>query len=166
MLNLVRLFHETVIHVRFVFTSGELSMILDIYKDAYPDAASIGSGAGLVQSVEDSFSVYPGTYEAKWGVEKDPMLKKIGALDEWQAACLAIWASDFWESHIYTQPNGLKEYVTGKTDISGRIKSALTDLQSAVDLQEKTKGAFKSALVAEARTKTEAAFAIFKTLFA
>ena len=83
---------------------------------------------------------------------------------DWQAACLAIWAVDFWASGIYEQADAINRYITGKTGVPALGAEALTHLTRAVELQEKTKGAFKSALIAESRTETEKALAILKEL--
>jgi len=139
-------------------------MLLDIMNGTYLDSFSIRAGAGLDASVFDSFALYPGTYEEKWGVDKTAMLEKVRKLDDWQVACLAIWAVDFWASDIYEQPDSITRYVTGKAGVPQLGASALEHLARAVELQEKTRGAFKSALIAEARTETEKALAILKEL--
>jgi hypothetical protein len=139
-------------------------MLLDIYNGTALDSVSIQNGAGLALSVSDSFDLYPGTYEEKWNTNKDTMIDKISGLTDWQCSCLTIWAVDFWRSGAYQEEDAVNRYVTGKLSAATRMQDALKMLSRSVELMEKTKGAFKSPAIAEARSQAEKAGDILKEM--
>jgi hypothetical protein len=167
MINAIRLIDDTVRGIRTSagFTPGELSMLLDIFNSTGLDPISIQHGAGLDLQVRDSFDLYPGMYEEKWKAEKEPFLTKIAALSDWQAACLTIWACDFWTSGTYEEPDAVNRYVTGKAGAAHRLSEALAHALEALKCQEKFKGVgVKSKLIATAQSETAKAAGILKSL--
>lgn len=48
-------------------------------------------------NVEDSFRLYPGAYEYKWGVSKDTMLKKLWEMTPAELAGVADQVDQFWK---------------------------------------------------------------------
>jgi hypothetical protein len=98
--------------LRGKFTRGELSMILDVLNGsmalmAYVQSGSIGQSIGL--SLLDSFEIYPGMYEEKWGVDKKEMMGKIETLTQFQRACLEVWAAFFWQGD-YNAPDAVEKH--------------------------------------------------------
>jgi len=167
MINAIRLIDDTVrgISTSAGFPSGELSMLLDIFNSTGLDPISIQHGAGLDLQVRDSFDLYPGMYEEKWKTEKDPFLAKITALSDWQAACIAIWACDFWASGVYEEPDAVNRYITGKAGAAHRLSEALAHALEALKCQEKFKGVgVKSKLIATAQGETSRAVEILRGL--
>lgn len=166
MINALKLVNETIMGIKASsgFTPGELKMFLDIYNGTHLNPVSIQHGAGLELSVSDSFDLYPGMYEAKWGTDKTAMLTKIRELTDWQAACLVIWACDFWQSGAYEQEDAINRYIQGKLSVSSLYEEALNAIKRAIELQEKTKGAFKSPAIGEARAQCEKAAKILEIL--
>jgi len=167
MINSIKLIDETVQHTRQAagFTIGELSMLLDIYNGTLLSPNIIQLGAGLELQVSDSFVLYPGMYEDKWKVEKEEMIGKIKKLTEWQAACITIWACDFWASGCYADQNSVPDYITGKTSAGHKLIEAYRHTQSALGKQDQFKGTgVKSKLIAQARNETAEAVKILEQL--
>ncbi len=158
MLTAIKLIDETVRGARLTtgLTPGELSMLLDIYNGTALMPGTIDRNA-LDLQVRDSFDLYPGMYEEKWRTDRTVMLGKIAGLSDWQAVCLQIWAVEFWSSGCYEEDDGLRRYVAGGLTPLSLLERVGDLLRRAVELQDKVKGAFRSKLVAEARTATAAA---------
>jgi len=166
MLNAIRLVQETVESLRSQkkFTGGELSMLLDIYNSTMLAPGALDRSA-LDLQVRDSFDLYPGVYEEKWKTEKKELLDKIAALTDWQAACLQIWAVDFWQSGCCEGPSAIADYITGKTSAGHRLIEAYRTAQDARELCERFKGTgVKSKLIAQAQEKCRQAAAILEQL--
>lgn len=127
------------------FTRGEQSMLIDIFNGTLLTPGILGRH--LIAQVEDSFALYPGVYEEKWGVEKSAMIEKCRALNPTEAALCELWAVGFWALGV----DALESYLDGRLNLAVRITDVIARLDSAAERLEKTKGAFKSAAVAEAR---------------
>lgn len=86
-----------------LFTKGELKFLLDvmngsnmlIHENPYSDEHSM-FGHMLIPNADDSFRLYPGEYESKWGVEKDIIMNKLTSLNRFQLCCMEIWIAIFW----------------------------------------------------------------------
>ena len=76
------------------FSVGELSFLIDIYNGTM--LMSAGLGQTITAQVEDSFELYPDTYEKKWKIIRKKTEEKVRSLTYFQAACLEIWATSFW----------------------------------------------------------------------
>lgn len=136
------------------FTRGEQSMLIDIFNGTLLTPGILGQH--LISQAEDSFALYPGIYEEKWGVTQPEILEKIISLDPVSAAFLELWAVGFWA--LNTGASGeLEDYTSGKLNLDLYLSAAIEQLREAGDRLEKTKGAFKSAAVAEAREQIETA---------
>jgi hypothetical protein len=157
MLTSTNIINETVRSLRAasILTAGELKLLLDIYNSTMLTPMALDRDS-LDLQVRDSFTLYPGMYEDKWGVDKS-MLDKISKLSNFQAACLQIWAVEFWGAGCYTEDDSINLYVQGKLTAISRLERAGELLKTAVEIQEKSKSAFKSAAIAEARNKCEQA---------
>jgi|GEM_PF-5377080 len=158
MRQLLRLYQETLAETLRRFGDGELKMMIDVSNSTY--LASGIMGQQMIPNIEDAFALDPGRYEQKWGIESEPMLTTLRALDMWQLACLEIWANELWYG------GG-----TGDVDIEGYLRPpAISEelaragnlLQEAVEQMGKSRGAFKSATIAQARTATEQALSILR----
>lgn len=136
------------------FTRGEQSMLIDIFNGTILTPGILGQH--LTAEVEDSFNLYPGVYEEKWGVDQKEMVDKIISLDPLTAAFLELWVVGFWAVNI-SESSQLEDYLSGKLNLSVRIEDIIQQLQKVCDKLEQTKSAFKSASVAESRTQTEKA---------
>lgn len=136
------------------FTRGEQSMLIDIFNGTILTPGILGQH--LTAEVEDSFNLYPGVYEEKWGVDQKEMIDKIISLDPLTAAFLELWVVGFWAVNI-SESSQLEDYLSGKLNLSVRIEDIIQQLQKVCDKLEQTKSAFKSASVAESRTQTEKA---------
>ena len=167
MVNALSLVNETVGQIRSLvgFTPGELSLLLDIYNGTGLTPEVLDRDA-LYLEVEGAFRLYPDVHHRTWGVDRKALLGKIRKLTDVQAVCLQLWACDFWSSGIHELPDAINRYVLGKLTISSRLAEALHTLHRAADLQEKSKGAFKSKLITEAKAETEKALDIIMSLLA
>lgn len=153
---LFSLYDDTVEALKRSFAPGELLMILDVMNGTHLMGGLMGQQVG--PNVEDSFSLYPGLYEDKWGVERAPLVEKLAGLDAWQRASLEVWASRFWQAVGVKPDLDPREYVAkGKHTAAGQLEALETTLGEAVDLMERTKHAFKSKTIEHAREKVEAA---------
>jgi hypothetical protein len=93
------MYQQALSEIRGRFSAGELKMLIDV---ANGSALLIFSGSGvvgsnLILSVDDSFRLYPGSFEGKWAIEWRPMMAKMEALTRFQLTALEIWAGSFWE---------------------------------------------------------------------
>lgn len=131
------------------FTAGEQSMLLDIFNGTFLTPGILGQH--ITAQVEDSFRLYPGEYEGKWGVDKTAMLEKINALDKYDSALVELWAVGFWQIN----PGEIDKYITGKLSLGSECAAQIATLSDISARLEKTKSAFKSAAVAECRTDLE-----------
>lgn len=136
------------------FTRGEQSMLIDIFNGTALTPGILGQH--LIASVEDSFNLYPGQYEEKWSVNQKEMIDKITSLDPVNAIFLELWAVGFWAVNT-SEAGQMEEYLSGKLNLAVRIEDIIQQLQAVCDRLAQTKGAFKSAPVAEARASTEKA---------
>jgi len=100
--------------MRGMFTRGELNMILDVL-NGHGALLAYSSPAGLVGqhitlSIVDSFKLYPGSYEDKWGID-DPkgFVDRLAQRSRWDLACLEIWAARFWEGD-YDAPDAVDRH--------------------------------------------------------
>lgn len=136
------------------FTRGEQSMLIDIFNSSVLTPGILGQH--LISQI-----VLPSTPEfmsrgEKWGVTQTEILEKIISLDPVSAAFLELWAVGFWA--LNTGASGdLEDYTSGKLNLDLYLTAAIEQLREAGDRLEKTKGAFKSAAVAEAREQVERA---------
>lgn len=111
-------------------------------------------------------------YEEKWGVKKDEMLEKLKNLNGFHVACLAIWANDFWYGSELSPSGGgkgedlldLDKYIKESPAIIEQLEAAMSRLETAIDLMEASKSAFKSAQIAEARESAQKAKEILEKL--
>lgn len=91
---------------RCLFSSGELKMILDVLNGHGNLLAFGGTGlAGqyIVLSIADSFKLYPGSYEDKWGIDDAAgFVDRLSDLTRWELCCLEMWAAGFWQNHETT----------------------------------------------------------------
>ncbi len=159
MINAIRLIQETVAKLRAEkkISTQELCMLLDIYNSALLTPELLNRDT-LDSQVRDSFDLYPGVYEEKWGVKKEEVLAKIAQLTNWQAYCLQIWACDFWESGCYEEPDSIKLYVQGKLNVEKKLIEAQKIIQEAEKLCEQFKGTgVKSKLIAQAQERCRVA---------
>ena len=96
--------------LRGKFTRGELSMILDVLNGhgmaMRMSPHTPGQHIGL--SIHDSFEIYPGSYEEKWGVDKAHMLETLKECTVFQLAALEYWAAMFWEGD-YNAPDAMEK---------------------------------------------------------
>lgn len=128
------------------FCREEQLMFIDIFNGTALTAGILGQH--LTAQVEDSFNLYPGIYEEKWGTSKKDMLDKIMSLDRYEAALVELWAVGFW---ALSKEDALESYIAGRINISIRVTDAIARLHTAGDQLEKTKSAFKSASIADCR---------------
>ncbi len=163
MKTLLRLYHEAVNGAKRNFTTGELKMMMDVMPSDYLDPFTIGGS--LLAKMENSFALNPGQFEAEWGIEDSKKtIEKLKGLSPFHAACLAIWTNSFRRGNTTDETsNDLNEYLRGP-NIAGALQNALHYLTISIDLQEKTRGAFKSKTIAEARDHAEKALAILEPL--
>lgn len=77
-------------------TEGELLMVLDVMNGTIVTPGL--EGRCVVINVEDSFIIYPGMYEEKWGVDKKVMLEKLRAMPADWLVLIEKWATDYWDS--------------------------------------------------------------------
>lgn len=130
------------------FNINEQKMLIDIYNGTMLMPQVLGGT--LLAQVEDSFILYPEQYEQKWGVKKEEMIEKIKSLSQMDAALIELWAVGFWA--LNTGAAGeLENYIASKLSLAGLIGNIIVQLSEANKLLEKTKSAFKSRQVAEAR---------------
>lgn len=132
---------------------NEQKMLIDILNGTMLNPQILGQH--LIAQVEDSFSLYPGIYEEKWGVNREEMLTKIKSLDSLSAALVELWAVGFWD--INRDAGDLEAYILGKINVDTRLREIVQNLQRASEMLEKTKTAFKSGTVAEGRNIIEKA---------
>ncbi len=136
--------------VRRKFLRGEQLMLIDIFNSTMLNPGVLGRH--IVVQVEDSFALYPGTYEEKWPVDKKTMRDKVAALTASESALLEMWAVGFW---ALNGENAIEDYVAGSLNILTRMEEMLDLLKNASVKLEATKTAFKSASIAEARKLVE-----------
>lgn len=93
------MYHAAIAEMRGKFTPGELKMLIDVANGSAWLIFQSGNlvGQQLPLSVYDSFEIYPGMYEEKWGVKKQGMIDKINGLSRFHTITLEIWAAGFWE---------------------------------------------------------------------
>lgn len=161
-MQLFRLYQETMNLVKQKFTRGELCMMIDIMNGTYLDPYTLP--IAIKASVEDSFNLYPSMYEEKWKTTKDEMLEKQKSLNDFQSACLAIWANDFWYSSDLACPGDLDVYIKTAPAITQSLEDAEKHLDKSIKIMEESKGAFKSAQIAEAREAAQKAKEILENL--
>lgn len=131
------------------FTRGEQQMLIDIYNGTMLMPHLLGQL--LIGQAEDSFRLYPGVYEEKWGVDQKEMIDKIISLDPMSAALVELWAVAFWG----TGEGQLEDYLAGKTNQAMRLQEAVEHLETAIEKMEQSKSAFQSATIAQARAEAE-----------
>lgn len=162
-MQLFRIYQETMNLLKPQFSRGELSMMLDVMNSTYIDPHTLSRV--LNANIEDSFQLYPGMFEEKCGIKKDEILEKLKSITEFQVSCLAIWANDFW----YCSEKGeggldLDAYIRESPIITHQLEAIAAHIETAIDLMEKSKGAFKSAQIAEARESAQKAKEILEKL--
>ena len=77
------------------FSKNELMLILDIGNGSILTPAFSGQAIGI--QVQDSIAL--DKIDGKWKINGDKLIEKLANLTIFQAACLEIWASAFWERH-------------------------------------------------------------------
>lgn len=135
--------------VRRTLSRAEQSMLIDIFNGTILAPRMLGTH--LVPQVEDSFDLYPGYYEEKWGVSKQELLAKVKGLTQQQATLLELWAVGFWA----LGEASTTRYLDGEVSLEVYAEGIVSELDKAVKGLEGTKGAFKSAAVANARRQVE-----------
>ena len=151
---MIRIITQACEEARRKFTQGEQSMLIDIYNGTMLTPGLLGQT--LSAQVEDSFRLYPGIYEDKWGVEQKEMLEKIRALPRLSAAFLELWAVGFWTINT-SEAGQLEDYIAGKINIAAKFEEIIQQLRDACEQLEKTKASFKSATIANARAEIKKA---------
>ncbi len=142
------------------FSRGEQSMLIDIFNGTILTPGLLGQH--LIAQVEDSFDLYPGTYEEKWGASRQEMIDKIISLAPVSAAFLELWAVGFWA--LNQNPGDLKNYLAGKLSLDQKISAVVSSLRSSIDRLEKTKGSFKSPVIGDVRSTLAASAEILAGL--
>ena len=56
------------------------------------------AGTFLVPNVIDSFALYPGVYEEKWGVTRKELTVNLCSLTLFERVAMELWAAYFWGS--------------------------------------------------------------------
>ncbi len=83
-----------------VLTPREMAFIADVKNPGFELDWQLGE-AMVVQSlrisVEDSFRLYPGTYEQKWGIDREEMLNKLREMTDVQILDAARQVDAFWD---------------------------------------------------------------------
>jgi len=82
-------------------TPNEMAMICDVCNPGFSKHlydSDEHKRAGLIGNVLDSFSIYPGTYEEKWNVDRDTMARKLDALSLEETVEICNQVDRFWES--------------------------------------------------------------------
>ena len=143
------------------FSRGEQSMLIDIFNGTILTPGILGRH--LTAQVEDSFTLYPGVYEGKWGVSRDEMMKKIDSLSPLDAIFLELWAVGFWALNT-SDAGEFPDYLSGKLNFASRIEDIARQLDTVCGRLEKTRSSFKSAAVAEARQEIEQAVVDLRSL--
>lgn len=161
-MELNRLYAETINTLKGKFTKGELSMMLDVSNGTYLTAGTLAWS--LKANIEDSFLLYPNTFEDKWTVDKEAFLKRLSGLDGFEVGCLQIWAADFWKTGAYQAENAIPTYLKYGAPVVPDVKDAIASLKKAVDLMEQSKDTFKSKRIAGARAEVETALKIIERL--
>ena len=77
------------------FSQNELMLILEAGNGTMPAAAFAGQGINI--QVQDGIAL--DKIDGKWKINGDKLIEKLANLTIFQAACLEIWASAFWERH-------------------------------------------------------------------
>jgi hypothetical protein len=163
MMELLRLYTETINMVKSKFTRGELSMMLDVSNSLYATPGTLA--CSIKANVEDAFDDMPGEYEKKWNIAKDVMLKKIDSLDGFELGALQIWACDFWHTGAYERgENPVSEYVKASVQIIPELQAVYQALESAAKMLLQSKDSFKSSLAAKSRAEIEKASGIVKRI--
>lgn len=103
--------HTLAYELRGKFTKGELSMIVDVLNGhgMTMRMSPMTPGQHIGLSVSDSFELYPGAYEEKWGVDKAHMVEALSGLTSFQLAALEYWAAMFWEGDFNAE-NALEKH--------------------------------------------------------
>jgi len=145
------------------FTRGEQMMLIDIFNGTMLSPGILGRH--LIAQVEDSFALYPGMYEEKWGVDRKEMEEKIRSLDPYTAAFFELWSVGFWSiADPISSGETLENYIQGKFSLESRLREVIEDMETVGDRLEQTKSAFKSATIADARKIIEKTTAILINL--
>lgn len=153
---LARMYDETVEELKRVFLPSEMMMLLDVMNGTLLNSGLMGQQ--VAANVGDSFALYPGLYEEKWGVQRDLMEIKLAHLNAWQLGVLEVWAERAWESISAESGFDFRAYVAkGKFSVTRLVEDTDQALAAEIDCLEKSKSAFKSALAAQARTAAERA---------
>jgi hypothetical protein len=102
------LYSQALREMRGKFIQGELSMLLDVQNGTIitiPGAA----GRALLLNVADSFDLYPGVYEEKWGVDGPALNEKLKTCTSFQLLVLEIWCGMFWGGE-YDTPDAITKH--------------------------------------------------------
>lgn len=84
-------------------TPREMAMICDVNNGGfhlerqYFDHGDEMVAASLRANVEDSFRLYPGSYEGKWEVNRESMIKTLAAMSLAELLEVANRVDAFWE---------------------------------------------------------------------
>lgn len=99
------IYRYALMEIRGKFSKGELGMVLDVLNGhdvlfvAYSTSTSL-IGHHLVLEIADSFRLYPGVYEEKWGIsDSQDFLKRLGDLSMVHKMSLELWAASFWRNN-------------------------------------------------------------------
>jgi hypothetical protein len=98
------LYQSALAEMRGKFSEGELCMILDVM-NGHAGVMVLGGrmsvGYHIPPNIEDSFRLYPGVYEEKWGIaDPQDFIARLNALPRFHLVALEIWAAAWWE-HFY-----------------------------------------------------------------
>lgn len=98
--------------LRGKFSPGELKMMIDVANGSalliYSGFGAVG--ANLILSVDDSFRLYPGVFEEKWGVVWKEIMGKMESLNRFHLTALEIWAGSFWEGN-YNASDAIEKHI-------------------------------------------------------
>lgn len=107
------LYRSALAEMKGKFSRGELGMILDVL-NGYAGITTMGGwgfvGRGILLEIQDSFRLYPGSYESKWEIsDGNDFMRRLSELPRFHLAVLEIWAGAFWEKHYID--TDLDEYI-------------------------------------------------------
>jgi hypothetical protein len=152
-MQIITVITQTMDMARRNFSRGEQMMLIDIFNGTILTPGILGQH--IIAQVEDSFALYSGMYEEKWGVDRKEMEEKIRALDILTATWLELWAVGFWALNDADRSGMLESYVAGKINLAEHLTDILARLHTVSETLLKSRSVFKSATIADARHVVE-----------
>lgn len=132
-MNVISIISQSLHHAVRSFSSGEKSMLIDIYNGTYLFPQALGHG--LLPNVVDSFELYPGMYEEKWGVDREAMIAKVNSMDALTAALAEMWAVGYWA--VY-KDIPLEQYIDDSHYLGGLEEGVTALIRKMQDAAEDT----------------------------